>query len=145
MTSNIQPQPPAMPSERMVNQREALKNELVCDMKAFLASQANANPRLRRLRAQQAEVQTSITNPNLALQVTAQENSEKSILPGGGRRQAAGQSNAESLSARNETNQRMDDRFSSDSSPRRSNVDSISNQHRLGPYQPDPYGPSWPR
>jgi hypothetical protein len=136
-----------MPSERMVNQREALKNELASDMKAFLASQANANPRLRRLRAQQADVQTSITNPALAMQARAQENSDKSILPGsgGGGRQGLVKSNADSVSARNENTQRMDDRSFNNSPPRQSNMDSGSNQYGSGPYPPDSYGAGWSR
>ena len=51
-----------MPSERFDHQR-ALKEERARDMKSFLDKQARENPRLRRLRAINAPIQTSITHP----------------------------------------------------------------------------------
>lgn len=54
-----------MPSEQYDHQK-ALKEERARDMKSFLDKQARENPRLRRLRAFDAPIQTSITHPNQA-------------------------------------------------------------------------------
>ena len=53
-----------MPSERVDHQKN-LKDELTRDMKSFLDKQARENPRLRRLRASNAPIQTSITHPSV--------------------------------------------------------------------------------
>ena len=55
-----------MPSERHDHQK-ALKEERAKDLKDFLDKQARENPRLRRLRASYAPIQTSITHPNQEL------------------------------------------------------------------------------
>lgn len=55
-----------MPSEKYDHQK-VLKEERARDMKSFLDKQARENPRLRRLRASEAPIQTSITHPNQRL------------------------------------------------------------------------------
>ena len=64
-----------LPSERFDRQK-ALKEERANDMKSFLDKQARENPRLRRLRASNAPIQTSITHP-----YSGQDSAASGIIP----------------------------------------------------------------
>lgn len=63
-STNFQPTSVVMPSELAQNERQNAKNQLASEMKAFLQSQSQQNPRLRRLRVNQSDIQTSITHPS---------------------------------------------------------------------------------
>jgi hypothetical protein len=93
LASGFQPTSVVMPSELTQNARQDAKNQLANEMKAFLQSQSQQNPRLRRLRVNQADVQTSITHPPMQSSVDSRSGPMSQFsdsAPQHGRRAAPG-------------------------------------------------------
>ena len=65
---------------RSEEHKKALQEERMKDMQMHLAQQAQVNPRLKRLRAQQTEVQTSISHPSFSNSFEQKKRDVKDVI-----------------------------------------------------------------